>query len=77
MSKPRAPSDPSPSTGTEHNQPFALPTSVPRDLRSAEPFITISASMLLGLDVSHSGWVRKEGFGFRSCKFLVFLLLKG
>ena len=74
MMKSRSPSDPPPSTNTEHyggNNPTlssTLPARVPRNLRVAEPFPMISAATLLAMDVSHSGWVRKEGYGYRSCK---------
>ncbi len=78
MMKPRAPSDPVPSTVTEPNEGYhkilssTLPSQLSRNLRTAEPFPAISAASLLGMDdVSHSGWVRKEGYGYRNCKFIV------
>ena len=77
MQKPRATSDPPPTASPDSyggQQVFSttLPAriGVPPRMRMAEPFPAISATMLLSLDdVSHSGWVRKEGYGYRSCKF--------
>ena len=75
MNKPRAPSDPIPTSEpyNDHEQTFSstLPSRVPREQRIAEPFPAISATALLGMDVSHSGWVRKEGYGYRSCEFFL------
>lgn len=83
MMKSRSPSDPPPSTNTEHyggNNPTlssTLPARVPRNLRVAEPFPMISAATLLAMDVSHSGWVRKEGYGYRSWKSRFMVLHHG
>lgn len=70
--KARASSDPS--THQENDtfescQKFSvtLPNRIAPHLRKAEPFPSISAAQLLSLEVSHSGWVRKEGFGIRTC----------
>jgi hypothetical protein len=73
MQKQRATSDPPPSTSDSnagYHQIFSstLPARVPRNMRIAQPFPVISATDLLGMDVSHTGWIRKEGFGYRNCK---------
>ncbi|XP_028391424.1 SH3 domain-binding protein 2-like [Dendronephthya gigantea] len=81
--KARSPSDPTPSTSHDgygggypsHFQ--TLPARVPRDLRAAEPFPSIGAPALLGMDVSHTGWVRKEGYGYRSWKSRFMVLHHG
>ena len=74
MAKTRTKSDPPPTEppdqyGIQHAMSSTLPARVSHRMRMAEPFPTISASMLLSLDVSHSGWVRKEGYGYKNCKF--------
>lgn len=80
----RSPSDPIISTaqdgyGGGYSGGFAsLPARVPRNLKAAEPFPSIGAPALLGMeDVSHSGWVRKEGYGYRSCKLLFCTIVDG
>lgn len=76
MSKPKSlPSEAPKSSSSEPHSGYqqimssTLPGRVPGHKRIAEPFPVISATILLGLDVSHSGWVRKEGFGYKNCKF--------
>lgn len=78
--KARASSDPS--THQENDtfescQKFSvtLPNRIAPHLRKAEPFPSISAAQLLSLEVSHSGWVRKEGFGIRTCMLYFFVFL--
>ena len=71
----RSVSDPPPSTTTDSSGGYhqilssTLPAGIPRTQRIAQPFPVISAAELLGMDVGHTGWVRKEGYGYRSCKY--------
>ena len=48
---------------------LTAPAALGSKMKYAEPYASISATELLSEDISHSGWIRKEGLSIRTCKF--------